>query len=157
MHTIRKAEIRDIPRLLELLVQVNMVHHNGRPDLFYGPATKYDAQELKELLNDDQVFIFVCVNAQDEVLGYAFCLHQQHLHNKLLTDIQTLYIDDICVDEKVRHQQIGTSLYEYVKQFARQKGYYNLTLNVWSLNPGAQAFYERLGMHPYRIGMETIL
>ncbi|HAM31445.1 MAG TPA: GNAT family N-acetyltransferase, partial [Erysipelotrichaceae bacterium] len=26
-----------------------------------------------------------------------------------------------------------------------------------SLNPGAQAFYESLGMKPYRIGMETIL
>lgn len=157
MHTIRQAKSRDIPRLLALLTQVNMVHHNGRPDLFNGPTTKYDVSELEELLNDDKVFLFVCVNDQDEVLGYAFCFHQQPLDNKLLKAVKTLYIDDICVDENARHQHVGTTLYEHVKQFAKEKGYYNITLNVWSLNPGAQAFYESLGMKPYRIGMEEIL
>ena len=33
---VRRAEVRDIPAILNLLVQVDMVHHNGRPDLFKG-------------------------------------------------------------------------------------------------------------------------
>ena len=39
-YSIRRAAQTDIPRLLELLTQVDMVHHQGRPDLFRGPATK---------------------------------------------------------------------------------------------------------------------
>ena len=47
---VRHAEIKDIPGILELLVQVDMVHHKGRPDLFKGPATKYNAEELKQII-----------------------------------------------------------------------------------------------------------
>ena len=43
---IRRARQEDIPGILDLLVQVDMVHHRGRPDLFKGPATKYSAEEL---------------------------------------------------------------------------------------------------------------
>ena len=42
---IRRAKENDIPDVLRLLVQVCMVHHNGRPDLFKGPATKYTAEQ----------------------------------------------------------------------------------------------------------------
>ena len=45
--TVRKATEKDIPKILDLLVQVDMVHHNGRPDIFKGPATKYDEEELR--------------------------------------------------------------------------------------------------------------
>lgn len=43
---VRRAEAKDIPGILDLLIQVDMVHHLGRPDLFKGPATKYNAAEL---------------------------------------------------------------------------------------------------------------
>ena len=56
---IRRAEARDIPELLRLLVQVNMVHHEIRPDLFNGPATKYTKRELAELLADEARPVFV--------------------------------------------------------------------------------------------------
>lgn len=85
MNQVRRAEIKDIPRILELLVQVDMVHHNGRPDIFKGPATKYNAKELEQI------------------------------------------------------------------------GFYNVTLNVWSCNPGAIKFYEAMGLVPQKIGMELVL
>ena len=44
--TVRKAEIKDVPSILKLLIQVDMVHHLGRPDLFKGPATKYSKDEF---------------------------------------------------------------------------------------------------------------
>ena len=50
MKQVRHAETGDIPAILELLVQVDMVHHNGRPDLFKGPATKYSADPGARLL-----------------------------------------------------------------------------------------------------------
>ena len=91
------------------------------------------------------------------VLGYAFCVFQQKLGDNILTDIKTLYIDDLCVDEKARGQHIGKSLYEYVLNFARESGCYNVTLNVWACNESARKFYEKCGLKPQKYGMETIL
>ena len=134
-----------------------MVHHNGRPDLFKANVKKYNDDELIEIIKDDQRPIFVGVDENNIVLGYAFCVYQQHINDNVLTDIKTLYIDDICVDEEVRGKHVGKRIYEHVISFAKENGFYNVTLNVWSLNPGAIKFYESLGLKPYKVGMETIL
>lgn len=154
---VRRAVPGDIPRLLELLVQVGMVHHNGRPDIFKGPATKYSAEELKAILADDNTPVFVYVDEDDIPLGHAFCIRRQVVGDSVLTDIRTLYIDDICVDEKSRGRHIGRALYDHVIAFAREEGFYNVTLNVWSCNSPAMRFYEAMGMEPQKIGMEKIL
>lgn len=156
MNHVRRAEARDIPAILDLLVQVDMVHHNGRPDLFKGPATKYNAAELEIILADEETPVFVCVDENDRVLGHGFCM-MQHSGGQLMEEHATLYIDDICVDEAARGQGAGRALYEHILGYARSKGCYNVTLNVWSCNPGAMAFYEKLGMVPYKVGMEKIL
>ena len=154
---IRKAEKKDIPRLIELLYQVDMVHYSGRPDIFKGPATKYDAEQLEALLADDTSPIFVYVDDEDIPLGHAFCVHKRHTKNRVLTDIKTLYIDDICVDEKVRGRHIGKALYDHIIGYAKANGFYNVTLNVWTFNPAAIKFYEAMGMAPQKLGMEKIL
>lgn len=56
---VRKANRNDIGRIIELLHQVNMVHHVIRPDLFKPHTTKYDEAELAALLADDRKPIFV--------------------------------------------------------------------------------------------------
>lgn len=157
MAEIRRARECDMKDINRLLVQVNMVHHQGRPDLFRAGKKKYTDEQLRELIHDDSRPIFVAVDDQERVLGYAFCIFQQHLDDNILTDILTLYIDDLCVDEAVRGQHIGKSLYEAVLAFARESGCYNMTLNVWALNEGAMKFYEKCGLKPQKVGMETIL
>ena len=156
MKRIRHAEAGDIPAIMDLLVQVDMVHHNGRPDLFKGPATKYSAEELKEILADEETPVFVCSDENGRILGHGFCI-LQHSGGQLMVEHTTLYIDDICVDEAARGQGVGKALYEYILDFARIKGCYNVTLNVWTCNEGAMRFYESLGMKPQKIGMEQIL
>ena len=157
MRKVRKALRKDIPRILELLVQVDMVHHLGRPDLFRGPATKYSATELEEILVNEDTPVFVCVDEKDIPLGHAFCMMKQVVGDSVLTDIKTLYIDDICVDETARKQKVGETLYQSVLDYAREQQCYNVTLNVWTCNPGAMKFYENMGMVPQKIGMEKIL
>ncbi|MBR3823863.1 MAG: GNAT family N-acetyltransferase [Lachnospiraceae bacterium] len=154
---IRRALEKDMPDILKLLSQVLEVHHQGRPDLFKGGVRKYTDSELEELIKDDSKPIFVGVDESERVLGYAFCVFVQHVGDNILTDIKTLYIDDLCVDEEIRGQHVGRQLYEYVLGFAREQGCYNVTLNVWALNEGAKKFYESCGLKPQKIGMETIL
>ena len=154
---IRRAVKKDKEGINRLLRQVLDVHHKGRPDLFRAGAKKYKDEELLALIEDEERPIFVCVNEKEEVMGYVFCVFQRQKNNNILTDIKTLYIDDLCVDEKERGKHIGKSLYEYAKKFARAQGCYNLTLNVWACNESAQKFYESCGLVPQKIGMETIL
>lgn len=154
---IRRAEEKDMEGINKLLCQVLMVHHNGRPDLFREGTKKYTDEELKALIHDDAKPIFVGVDGQEQVLGYAFCVFRQYINDNILTDIKTLYIDDLCVDETKRGQHIGKNLYQYVLKFAREQGCYNVTLNVWACNESAQRFYESCGLVPQKIGMEKIL
>ena len=157
MNTVRFAQNKDIPAILNLLVQVDMVHHNGRPDIFKGPATKYNEEELKVIIADQTSPLFVCEDEKGDILGHAFCVHKQEKNNSVLTDIRTLYIDDICVDEKARGKHVGSLLFESVSEYAKKEGFYNITLNVWSCNPGALKFYESMGFVPQKIGMEIVL
>lgn len=163
MGRIRRAVVADIPDLDRLLFQVAAVHHEGRPDLFKPNAKKYSDEELTAIIADDERPIFVyeddadTTNTDSRVIGYAFCVFQRHPGSHVLTDIVTLYIDDLCVDENARGKHVGSALYRHVLDFAREQGCYNVTLNVWSCNPSAMAFYEHCGLKPQKVGMETIL
>ena len=95
---IRRATAADIEGIDKLLYQVNMVHHNGRPDLFKAGGRKYTDEQFLALLADDTRPVFAAVDEAGHVLGYAFCILQQHPDDNILTDIKTLYIDDLCVD-----------------------------------------------------------
>lgn len=152
---IRKANKNDIGRIIELLHQVDMVHHEIRPDLFKSYTTKYNEQELEALLDNDSKPIFVYDDG--EVLGHAFCQITDVKNHKLLQDAKTLYIDDICVDEKARGKHVGKALYEFVRDYAKSIGCYNITLNVWEGNDPALSFYKNMGMKVQKTGMEEII
>ena len=153
--TIRKANKNDIRRIIELLHQVNMVHHVLRPDLFKPHTTKYDEQELEAMFNDESKPIFVYDDGM--VWGYAFCQITEVKDNQLLEDIKTLYIDDICVDEVARGKHVGKALFEYVRDYAKTIGCNNITLNVWDGNEAALSFYRNMGMKVQKTTMEVIL
>ena len=157
MAGIRRAEEKDIPRVMDLLLQVLTIYHNIRPDLFKADCRKYNERELNALFGNPLRPVFVYEDDGGTVQGYAFCVLEQHPGNNILTDIKTLYIDDLCVDEKVRGRGIGKQLFEFVKAYARENGCHNLTLNVWEGNDSSIRFYESLGFKPYKYGMETLL
>lgn len=153
---IRMAKEKDIDRVHALLVQVNALHHDGRPDLFKA-GTKYTDEELRSIFLDANSPVLVAVDDDDEVVGYAFCMLVRHEDSHILTDIRTLYVDDICVDENMRGRNVGKTLYEAVVRLAKERGCYNITLNVWCCNESAMSFYRKCGMLPQKIGMEMIL
>ena len=152
---IRKANKEDIQRIIELLHQVNMVHHVLRPDLFKPHTTKYNEQELESMLDDNSKPIFVYEDGG--VLGYAFCQINEVRNHLLLENMKTLYIDDICVDENARGRHVGKALYEYVYEYAKRIDCNNITLNVWEGNTPALQFYKNMGMQVQKTTMETIL
>jgi ribosomal protein S18 acetylase RimI-like enzyme len=147
--------VADIPRLMDLLHQVNMVHHHLRPELFKPNTTKYSEQELETLLGEESKPIFVYDDG--EVLGYTFCQITEVKEDRLLQDRKTLYIDDLCVDEAARGKHIGSALFEFVRDYAKSIGCHAVTLNVWAGNDAAMQFYQSKGMQPQKTGMEMEL
>ncbi len=154
---IRRALPDDMEGINSLLYQVLTVHHNGRPDLFKANVKKYTDEQLLEIIRDDSKPIFVAEDEDGNVAGYAFCVFQKHEDSNVLTDIRTICRDNLCVDEALRRQHIGKCLYEYVLDFARESGCYNVTLNVWWCNEADVRCYEKYGLKPQKVGMEIIL
>lgn len=152
---IRKANTKDIKGIIALLHQVNMVHHVIRPDLFKPNTTKYNEQELETLLSDDSKPVFVYDDG--EIRGHAFCQVKEVRDHRLLVNVKTLYIDDICVDESERGKHIGKALYEHVRDYAKSIGCHNITLNVWEGNDSARRFYESMGLGIQKTTMEVII
>ncbi|MBQ8940859.1 MAG: GNAT family N-acetyltransferase [Firmicutes bacterium] len=154
---IRPAEKDDADGILSLLVQVNNVHNAARPDLFIKNRTKYTKDELLSVLDDKNRPVFVAADNENKVAGYCFGIFQSHKEDNNFPDITTFYIDDLCVDETQRGTHIGKALYEFAKNFARENGCYNLTLNVWNGNDSAIHFYEKCGLRVQKYGLEEIL
>ena len=152
---IRKATTQDIQDICRLLEQVLEVHHAGRPDLFRAHGKKYDEKALREMLTCQGNPIFV-YEYDGNVAGYIMC-QEHNACGPVLLPVKTLYIDDLCVDKVARGKRIGRELFEYVKDYAKENGFYNVTLHVWNSNQGAMKFYESLGLKPQYINLELIV
>ena len=154
---IRRAGEKDIPRLIELLQQVLDIHAKVRPDVFISGTTKYTNDELLQMILDDRNPIYVAVNEKDLCMGYAFCQLREQPFSNNMVPFTSLFIDDLCVDQSLRGQHIGESLFEFVKAEAKRLGCYEVTLNVWAGNTSAEHFYEKMGMKTKERQMEYIL
>ncbi len=153
---IRLANQGDIPGIEALLLQVGAVHHQIRPDIFRDGCLKYDESVLAALLADESRPVFVAVE-DEAVLGYCFCQHRNYDDSGVSTCRKEIYIDDLCVDEGHRGKGIATGLYRHALDYAKASGCRFVTLNVWCGNDAAMAFYEKMGMAPRNITMETSL
>ncbi len=154
---IRRANIKDIDRIMELLREVLELHAALRPDIFISGTTKYTGEELKRIISCDLTPVYVAADENDRVEGYVFCQIKEQPSANHMVPFKTVYIDDLCVDEALRGHHIGEQLFEYVKNEAKRLGCYDITLNVWTGNDSAESFYEKMGMKPREKQMEYIL
>lgn len=152
-YTVRPAEPRDAERIRQLLEQICLLHVEGRPDLFR-PSGKYTVDDIIKMIDDPGRPILVADVGAD-VAGYVFCQLNRR-KNPVMWERLTLYVDDLCVDQKYRRCGIGRALFQGAQRLARECGAYNIELNVWAFNESAIAFYRSLGMKPSRMIMELI-
>ena len=154
---IRKAEEKDLDQVLALLSDLLELHAALRPDIFIPGTTKYTKEELLDIFANDETPVYLAVNDDDEMMGYVFCVIQDPPFTTNMKQLKTLFIDDFGVLEKYRGQHIATEMFEFVKEEAKRRGCYNVTLNVWEGNDKARKFYDSIGMTAQEIKMEYIL
>lgn len=155
IEMIRLAERRDLSAIEKLLREISQVHHEIRPDLFKPASQKFSLEALVELLGNPQKPIFV-YEEEGKVLGHLF-LEFKVSDNSVRYPRKTLYIEDLCLAQEVRHQGIGQKLLQFAEKYGCEHGAYNVTLNVWHANQNAYHFYDKAGFTPQQIQMEKIL
>ena len=154
---IRRAKSKDIDGLIFLLQEVLEIHAAIRPDIFISGTTKYTREELLQKITNDDEPIYVAVDDNDDVKGYAFCILREQPFSTNMVPFRSMYIDDLCVDSTCRGHHIGEQLFEHVKTEAKRLGCYEITLAVWAGNDGAEKFYDRVGFKTKERIMEYIL
>ena len=92
-----------------------------------------------EILKTHDVFVY---EEKNQILGYADLRIESQLHHSG----KVAEIVELCVDPDVRNQQIGTQLFEYIKEFAQEKDCVLLELDCNNKRLQTHKFYENLGM-----------
>lgn len=151
--SIRKATLRDIDSLMELLYQVHNYHKNYRPDIFKAFKTKYNREELEKLLFNSNYKVYV-YELENKVVGHIFCIIEELKDNPSLHDRKILFIDDLCVDENLRSRGIGKELCDYALKLSKELNCDSVELNVWNFNDKSLNFYKKLGYTELKTRME---
>ena len=150
IRNIRKSDYEAVDRLL---LQINQVDVEGRPDLFV-PIVQYMPRETFESLVENDNVIAILAKHRGEIIG---CCFVSMLGRSGMTAMKTAYIDLLAVDEAYRRQGVGTALFQEVQRRARREGAKWVDLTVWSHNKVAVEVYQAFGMVPQRYVYEKRL
>lgn len=149
---IRNAQIEDVNKISELMLQVAKIHSNARKDIFKEKSIEEIKTEFNNRINNkENILVAEENNNIYGVIVYKIKEVKEHIN---LKDRTTLYIDELVVDEKVRKMGIGKNLFSEVKKIAKEKNYDAVDLNCWNFNESAIQFYEKCGMNIQRLIME---
>ncbi len=153
---IRFAKETELDRVNEIRKQVNDVHVAGKPEVFK-PGFSKELQDFIKVIWDDPEQEIVVAVEDDEICGFAILHHINKPENPFMWERDFLDIDEFCVDEKHRRKGVATKLIDFIKKYAKEKGYGRLELNMWEFNESALEFYESVGFETYRRYMEIML
>ena len=153
---IRFAREDELERINELRRQVNDVHVQGKPEVFK-PGFSEELQNYIYSIWQDPEQEIVVADKDGELCGFAILHHIYKPENPFMYVRDFLDIDEFCVDKNHRREGIATALVDFIKQYAKEKGYHRIELNMWEFNEGALAFYEEAGFETFRRYMEMFI
>ena len=137
---------------IELLAQqVHALHVQWRPDI-YAPADELWPQERFDTAVADRLLFTGKI--EEKVVGYVL-LKIRDYDMVGHTRRKVLLVDEICVDEHLRNQGIGTEMMIEVRAIARAFGCTDLQLGVYPQNNEALAFYQKCGFRIRSIDMQA--
>ena len=138
--TFRKSIKKDIPTINSLFIEMVKTVNSRMERSGINPYTNYDqgfepGYLDKFYINGDRI-IYV---AEDEgkVIGFLSVINKK--------DLQTIYLDDYCVNDSYRGKGIGSRLLNMSFDFAKQQGYDQVITHVESANAESIEFYRKKG------------
>ena len=154
--TVRFAREDDLDRVNVLRRQVNDLHVEGKPDVFK-PGFCDELRDYIHAIREDPNKEIVVAETHGTVCGFAVLNHIVRPENPFMYERDFLDIDEFGVDEAFRRMGAASQMVRFIRDWAKEKGYRRLELNMWEFNRSAQAFYEAAGFRTFRRYMEMFL
>jgi len=149
----RKAIISDYNDIIRLKKQVHEFHCDNRPDFYKKCDMPISKKEFEDILKSQDQEIYV-IESEEKLCGYSFIKTLKFADNPLIIDHNRLYVDDICIDKRLRKKGIGRALMKELELLCKSRGYKYMDLNVWNFNSEARDFYIKCGMKEIMYRME---
>ena len=156
MTEVRWARENELERVNELRMQVNALHVAGKPEVFKPGFPEKLRNYIYAIHKDPEQFITVAVK-DGTICGFAVLHHINRPENPFMKERDLLDIDEFCVDEAFRRQGIASEMIDFIREFAKEKGFHRIELNMWEFNQDALAFYEAAGFQTFRRYMEMFI
>ena len=156
MTEVRRARENELERVNELRMQVNAIHVAGKPEVFKPGFPEELRNYIYAIHKDPEQFITVAVK-DGTICGFAVLHHINRPENPFMKERDFLDIDEFCVDEAFRRQGIASEMIAFIREFAKEKGFHRIELNMWEFNQEALAFYEASGFQTFRRYMEMFI
>lgn len=154
--SVRFAEEWELERINELRKQVNDLHVAGKREVFKPGFSDELKNHIYAIWEDPDQQILVA-ERNDCIVGFAILHHIVRPENVFRYEMDFLDIDEFGVDEAYRRQGVAGNMIEFIRQYAKEKGFHRIELNMWEFNESALAFYEAMGFSTYRRYMEMLL
>nr|WP_283399210.1 GNAT family N-acetyltransferase [Aristaeella lactis] len=136
--------------------QVNDLHVAGRPDTFK-PGFCDELKNFIRTIWEDPQRKIVVAELNGEIVGFAVLNHIFRPENPFMYVRDFLDIDEFAVDESHHRQGIASEMIRFIRDYAAEKNYSRVELNMWEFNRNALAFYEAAGFTTYRRYMEIYI
>ena len=150
---IRNAQIDDVNRVSELMLQVAKIHSSARRDIFKEKNIEEIKNEVNNRMNNKENILIAEEN--NSIFGVIIYKIKEVREHKNLKDRTVLWIDELVVDENIRGKGIGKSLFLEVNKITKESNCNAVELNCWNFNRQAIKFYEKCGMNTQRLIMEV--
>ena len=150
---IRFAKENELVRVNELRKQVNDLHVEGKPEVFKAGFN----DELRDYIYniwDDPEQEIVVADLDGTICGFAVLHHIVKAATPFMYERDFIDVDEFCVDKDYRRQGVASEMITFMRNYAREKGFNRIELNMWEFNQDALAFYEAVGFKTYRRYME---
>lgn len=132
--TIRKAEVRDVPRMLELVRELAVFEKEPE-------AVTVTLEHMRDAgFGPDPVWVGWVAEVEGLIVGIAVCYERYSTWKG-----RRLYLEDIVVTEEARGKRIGEELFRQCAKYAVEKNYAGMLWQVLDWNTDAIRFYERFG------------
>lgn len=150
---IRFAKENELVRVNELRKQVNDLHVEGKPEVFKAGFN----DELRDYIYniwDDPEQEIVVADLDGTICGFAVLHHIVKPATPFMYERDFIDVDEFCVDKDYRRQGVASEMITFIRNYAKEKGFNCIELNMWEFNRDALAFYETVGFKTYRRYME---
>lgn len=151
--SVRFAKEQELARVNELRKQVNDLHVQGKPEIFK-PGFPDELRDYIHAIWDDPDKEIVVAEREGEICGFAVLHHIVRPETPFMFVRDYLDVDEFGVEEAHRREGVATEMIDFIRHFAKERGYTRIELNMWEFNRDALAFYESVGFSTYRRYME---